>query len=208
MEIIAGTMQRRVALTDQRPLFIWEPIPDLCTLAELANCYETLGRVDIVSPNHLELCAFFGEQAHDENGKIKQDLIESLSGVWLEKVTRVNPGLSVIVRAGKDGCYLATQGHKCWLPAYHGEDSAQVVDPTGGGNAFLGGFGARLARLDIKEKWSALVSSAIYGCVAASFAIEQVGMPELHRDESANEEKWNGVKVGDRLEEFIQACNL
>ena len=47
-----------------------------------------------------------------------------------------------------------------------------------------------------------LVEAAAWGSVAASFAVEQVGLPV--RGESADgAETWNGVRVGERLEGFL-----
>lgn len=74
-----------------------------------------------------------------------------------------------------------------------------VVDPTGGGNAFLGGLAVALARG--KE----IVEAATWGSVAASLAIEQVGMPVVGSDESGRE-TWNGVMVDGRLKEFVERC--
>lgn len=86
------------------------------------------------------------------------------------------------------------RGTELWLPAYH-TDSEKVVDPTGGGNAFLGGMAVALAR------GKGIEEAAGWGSIAASFAIEQVGMPVIKVDEDGNE-TWNGVKVDDRLQEY------
>ncbi|KAJ4422282.1 hypothetical protein N0V82_003037 [Gnomoniopsis sp. IMI 355080] len=83
-----------------------------------------------------------------------------------------------------------------WMPAYwtkeHGD---KVVDPTGGGNTFLGGLAAAMARGKSMEE------AASWGSVAASFAIEQVGMPTLGSNGDGRE-TWNGVTVDSRLDEF------
>lgn len=85
-----------------------------------------------------------------------------------------------------------------WLPAYWmAEQSDKVVDPTGGGNMFLGGLAVAMARGRCMEE------AASWGSVAASFAIEQVGVPQLGRD-AEGEETWNGVRVKDRLTEFYE----
>lgn len=89
-------------------------------------------------------------------------------------------------------------GVELWLPAYFGEGEAErVVDPTGGGNGFLGGLAIALARGKELQK------AAAWGSVAASFAIEQVGMPVLGKDEMGRE-TWNGVLVEDRLDEYVK----
>lgn len=46
-------------------------------------------------------------------------------------------------------------------------------------------------------------TASIFGNLTASFAIEQVGPPQLTQD-SARNELCNGVKFSDRLDEFIQ----
>lgn len=111
-------------------------------------------------------------------------------------------------------------GVERWIPAFHSnsydEDSndppqdeervegqageekrrkGKVIDPTGGGNTFLGGLAVALARGKNLEE------AAAWGSVAASFAIEQVGMPILGHD-AEGRETWNGVIVDERFEEF------
>lgn len=91
-------------------------------------------------------------------------------------------------------------GIELWLPAYFtSADEGRVVDPTGGGNGFLGGLAIALARGKGVEE------AAAWGSVAASFMIEQVGVPILGTDELGNE-TWNGEVVEKRLEAFIKRC--
>ncbi|OAA69071.1 MAK32-like protein [Cordyceps fumosorosea ARSEF 2679] len=100
---------------------------------------------------------------------------------------------------GDDGAVDAEEievdpGVQRWIPAYH-QDAANVVDPTGGGNTFLGGLAVALAREEDVE------TAAVWGTVAASFAIEQVGPPTIGKSDDA-EETWNGVNPLVRLHEF------
>src|SRR5207237_9583635 len=102
----------------------------------------------------------------------------------------------LVVRAGKEGCYIHPSK---WLPAYL-QDNRQVVDPTGGGNAFLGGFAITLAESStnlcrISEE--GLFEGACAGNVAASLVIEQVGIPVLGKSDEGSE-TWNGVVAQDR----------
>lgn len=85
-------------------------------------------------------------------------------------------------------------GVEKWIPAYH-QDSSKVVDPTGGGNAFLGGLSVALAR------GKGIDEAVVAGSVAASFVIEQVGLPTLGTDEEGNE-TWNGERPDDRVRDF------
>ncbi|KAK4126600.1 Ribokinase-like protein [Parathielavia appendiculata] len=91
-------------------------------------------------------------------------------------------------------------GLEKWVPAYYGEgyagdEAEKVVDPTGGGNTFLGGLAVALAR------GKSIEEACAWGHVAASFAIEQVGFPVLAVDEDGRE-TWNGVRIDERLREF------
>ncbi|KAK7981983.1 hypothetical protein PG988_004221 [Apiospora saccharicola] len=103
-------------------------------------------------------------------------LLQDAEGVVADEEIEVDPGI------------------ERWVPAYH-TDKEKVVDPTGGGNTFLGGLAVALAR------GKGLEEAASWGSVAASFAIEQVGPPDLGKDDGGNE-TWNGVRVDERFEEF------
>ena len=97
--------------------------------------------------------------------------------------------------SSNDGdCIEPDWGTSLWIPAYH-EEQDKVVDPTGGGNAFLGGLSVALARGKGVEE------AVRWGSVSASFAIEQISVPLLGSDEFGRE-TWNGVRVDDRLAEF------
>lgn len=179
----------------------------MCIPDELENCYKALQYVDVISPNHVELASFFGE--HDTHDDMK--LLGRLCNDLRTKGFRRSAG-AVVVRTGRRGCYIADGERHTALPAYyrpandigeHGPSSEKVVDPTGGGNAFLGGFCVALARSCQFEGLSIVETAAVYGSVAASFAIEQVGMPELGSSKDSTE-LWNGGSASARLHEFEQ----
>ncbi|KAI1756953.1 Ribokinase-like protein [Xylaria castorea] len=261
-----------------RPIFIWEPVPDLCTPDELLNCTNVLPLIDVMSPNHAELAGFMGDDGLDlETGDISTRAIERSCEQLLASMPLQS--FSIVVRAGEKGCYLARNGGRKrtnkpkskakgpkgkkpsallhgglshdtdmealfagllqdaegsiareeievdpgverWIPAFHSVSyekndneplqdgdrteerieeekrrKGKVIDPTGGGNTFLGGLAAALARGKNLEE------AAAWGSVAASFAIEQVGMPTLGYDDEGRE-TWNGVRVDERFEEF------
>ncbi|KAI8941714.1 hypothetical protein NX059_002921 [Plenodomus lindquistii] len=196
--ILALRQQESNAQSHQRPLFIWEPVPDLCIPEEAENCLKALKFVDVVSPNHGELGGFFGK---DTNAKESVDfrLVERLCSQWME--SGIGPGGNggSVVRCGKDGCLVTRKGLQTWLPAYH-QSAERVVDPTGGGNGFLGGLAVGLVRGGERPGIENLEEASIWGSVSASFAIEQVGMPVLSY--TPDGETWNGVRVDDRLSEF------
>ena len=79
-----------------------------------------------------------------------------------------------------------------------------VVDPTGAGNAFLGGCAIGLLANGLSMNMSCFERAAVYGSVAASFAVEQVGMPKLlqGKDGLGEEEQWNNEFVSERLKSY------
>lgn len=243
------TSKRKELLGDLyvKAIFIWEPVPDLCTPFELLNCTNTLRLIDVCSPNHSELAGFMGDDGLDpETGEISTAAVERACEQLLGSMPLQS--YSLVVRAGEKGCYIAKNGGRKrkrakdakptprktlihgslqpdtdmeallaglmqgddgsidtqeievdpgiekWIPAYH-TDSAKVVDPTGGGNTFLGGLAIALARHEDLE------TAAAWGSIAASFAIEQVGVPSLSQDEDGKE-FWNGQNPHDRLDDY------
>jgi sugar/nucleoside kinase (ribokinase family) len=252
-ELVGEITRRRKAAADPetyaKPIFIWEPVPDLCTPDELLNCTNTLPLVDVCSPNHSELAGFMGDTGIDaETGVISTTAIERSCEQLLASMPLQS--FTLVVRAGEKGCYIAKNGGRRrnlgatatkkrpkkdyrrgglqhdtdmealfagllqdedgliareeievdpgierWVPAYH-QSSDAVIDPTGGGNTFLGGLAVALARGHGVE------DAVIRGSVAASFAIEQVGLPVLRTSEDGHE-TWNDTSVEERLQDFL-----
>ena len=204
MNLVKGILRSRRDLrksstpNGSRPLFVWEPVPDACGPAELENLFKALEHVDVVSPNHQELGALFGRPEHDgtldeRDGRMKQQCDELLERGFGEK-----NGVVVVVRCGERGCYVASKDQARMIPAYY-SSGTKVVDPTGAGNAFLGGFGVGLLE-EPPGDLTVLENAAAFGSVAASFAVEQVGLPKLTKGDG--EELWNGDDAGRRLGSF------
>ena len=111
----------------------------------------------------------------------------------------------IIVRADVEGCFVMSRTQPFRrLPAYYnrqhenGSESepiseGKVIDPTGAGNAFMGGFAIGLGETgDVIEAIS-------YGAVSSSFALEQIGIPRRTVAEDGSE-LWNGDSVRSRLD--------
>lgn len=203
LELVRGILTRKaeaVSASSDRPLFIWEPVPDICVPEEMDNCREALREVDYVSPNHQEMAGFFGETGM-QGDDIDRERVQQMTNDWLNSKPAMSETRSnlkaVIVRCGKEGCYFTSIDpvqERGWMPAYH-QNSDKVVDPTGGGNTFLGALAVGLARGESVKSASAM------GTVAASFAIEQVGMPKLVVDDQGRS-YWNNARAEDRLTEY------
>lgn len=87
----------------------------------------------------------------------------------------------VALRMGAQGALVARRGERVvhHIPPV----PVQVIDPVGAGNAFCGGF------LVGWVESSDLRTAGLYGCVAASFAVEQVGVPVVTEEVRAEARK-------------------
>jgi sugar/nucleoside kinase (ribokinase family) len=108
----------------------------------------------IFSPNQAEAVALVGPGEPLE-------LVERLAAAGAEIVA---------LRQGSQGAtvYRADSGETWHIPALE----TTVVDPTGAGDAFCGGF------LVGWVQTGELRLAGLYGSVAASFLVEQVGLPQ------------------------------
>lgn len=118
----------------------------------------------------------------------------------------VGPGNkgTVVIRSGEKGCLVKSGSiPTTWMPPFYANhmlDStdlsvSKLVDPTGAGNAFLGGYAVGYLRA------GDALRAACFGAVAASVALEQIGMPE--RSKISDIELWNGVSVEARLQRYM-----
>jgi sugar/nucleoside kinase (ribokinase family) len=93
----------------------------------------------------------------------------------------ISMGPSVVVaKEGEYGAALVTEDQFFALPAYPLET---VVDPTGAGDTFAGGFVGYLARhLDQAEMSDSVLRQAMaYGTALASFSVEEFGTERMGR---------------------------
>lgn len=179
----------------ERPAFVWEPAPPHCTLDNCDAHLKACKHVDVFSPNHLELASLFEEQSRSDV-PFSREAIEGHA----EKLLNTSPegsvnGIMIVIRAGEHGCLTISRKNKArWYPPFYDPASPKIVDATGAGNTFLGAFTIFLQKgFDLEE-------AAISGMVAASFALEQIGLPSLGSLDGA--EAWNGVEFSARLEEY------
>ena len=118
-----------------------------------AEMAQIVASVDAFLPSEMETRAYFGEELGD---------------LWqaLEAFGAMGAGCAVIKR-GASGQYVydTASGRKWHVPAY----PTQVVDVTGAGDAYCGGFLAGLAQTGDP------LEAALRGCVSASIVIEGIG---------------------------------
>ncbi len=82
---------------------------------------------------------------------------------------------SAIVKKGEHGAMLYHNGHFFFAPAFPLE---KVVDPTGAGDSFAGGFMGYIAKTD-KTDFATLKKAVIYGSTIASFNVEDFSFNRL-----------------------------
>jgi sugar/nucleoside kinase (ribokinase family) len=100
------------------------------------------------------------------------------------KVLEMGPKL-VIVKKGEHGCFLFSNYFQYAMPAYPTES---VVDPTGAGDSFAGGFMGFLATCDSLSLWN-MKRAVAYGTVTASLTVEGFGVDAIAGAERARIER-------------------
>ncbi len=142
---------------------------------------EVLTRIDILFINDSEAQQLSGE-----------DNLKRAS----REILALGPDI-LVIKKGEHGCVLFFEdGESFSLPAYLLEN---VVDPTGAGDSFAGGFMGYIAYRNSTEP-EVLRQAAVVGTVVASFACESFGprrLLSLSHDELKN-----------RCYEFIQQTQL
>ncbi|KAL4081914.1 Ribokinase-like protein [Scleroderma yunnanense] len=166
-----------------KPITIYEPVPDDCVPEELPTLIKALPSITVLSPNAEEAFSFLSISS-----PISQKSVEAAAAHFLELGVDNTGPECVIIRSGALGAYVATKtdGGQ-WVDAFWTpEDNEKVVDVTGAGNSFLGGFaaGLQLAGGDFHE-------ATLYAVVSASFTIEQRGLPTLRVTPETGVEEWN-----------------
>lgn len=124
---------------------------------------QTMGIVDVVVFNDAEVRQLTGEPHLP---------------VAVQQIRELGPRV-VVVKQGRYGACMFTEEGFFGVPGYPLE---KVVDPTGAGDAFAGGYFGYLdchAGGQITDQ--TLRCAAVYGSVLASFAIEEFGSERLQR---------------------------
>lgn len=224
IQICDGIMRRRREADpsrSDRPIFVWEPVPDLCVAVEKEPFLEALKSVNVVSPNEAEFASFWGRKTWEFDSEGKAMVSEIL-----EAGIGADGNGSLLIRVGKDGCHAFSRVGSFWVPAFH-QTSEKVLDPTGAGNTFLGALAQRMASdaqfekplhnalvtafeelkdsgsgswPEFLERWGsgkAALLGMIWGSIAAGIAVESVGMP-IFRSADGHD-LWNDVSIDERI---------
>ena len=90
------------------------------------------------------------------------------------KVLEMGPRY-VIVKKGEHGAFLLGEGLHFSLPAF---PVTQVVDPTGAGDSFAGGFMGAIAKADSIDH-TVLRKAMLRGTVTASYCVQGFSIEDL-----------------------------
>lgn len=113
-----------------------------------------LSKVDIITPNEVEAEILTGIKVEDETSAARAAQWFFAKGVK-----------HVLITLGKKGVFLSSEGKERILPV----PEVPVIDTTGAGDAFNGGFAAALA-----EKWD-LWEAAVFANALGSLAVQKLG---------------------------------
>ena len=152
--MLAQLPARRLVVADTMDLWIKTTRPELEAL---------LARVD-------------GLMLNDSEARQLTDLGNAISAG--RKILQLGPSF-VGVKKGEHGCILVHRDGVAALPAYPAE-AEHVVDPTGAGDSFAGGFMGHIASAG-QADFRTIQAALAWGTVTASFTIEAFSLDRLAR---------------------------
>ncbi len=152
-------LQREVLEQADSPELVAMDTMDLWIKTQREAVVGALGTVDILLVNDCE--------ALDLSGK--DNLV--LAAAWLRER---GPG-AVIIKKGQHGALAQIGSSFFCIPGY---PLAEVVDPTGAGDAFGGGLMGCMAESGKKDE-EVMRKAVVYGSVLGSFAVETFSLERL-----------------------------
>ena len=161
----------QISVLDQMPIN-----PDLVVLdtmnfwmdIAMENLKKVISRVDVLMIND--------EEARQLTGQKTLPLAAAV-------VHKMGPK-TVVIKKGEHGAIMFENGNTFFSPAMPLE---KVIDPTGAGDTFAGGFIGYLARLG-DNSWEAKKQAVVVGSVLASFTCEDFGTERL---QTLQESEWH-----------------
>lgn len=156
---IAPALQAHVMEQIKSPRFVMADTMNLWIKTERAALIKLIRKIDLLLINDEEARQLTGD-------KILINAARRISG-WGPRY--------VIIKKGEHGSMLVSNSELFLLPAF---PVPKVVDPTGAGDAFAGGFiGFIAARKNLSK--SIMRQAMVYGTITASFAVESFGIDRL-----------------------------
>lgn len=113
---------------------------------------------------------------------INETEIRQLTGSWntiqaAKEVRKMGPK-TIVIKRGEYGFVLFSEDSFFILPAFPVEN---VVDPTGAGDTFAGGFLGHLAQLNRDCTREDMKMACVHGCLLASFTVQDFGLDGIRQ---------------------------
>ncbi|MCJ8346665.1 PfkB family carbohydrate kinase [bacterium] len=137
---------------------------------------EVLKKIDVLIFNETEARILTGEENLVKAGK---------------KVRELGPDI-VIIKRGEHGAMLISSDDVFQVPGF---PVSEVVDPTGAGDSFAGGFVGHLAKTDDFSKAN-LRKAVVYGNIMGSFNVQGIAVDKISNT------SWDQVEA--RYNEFLE----
>lgn len=125
-----------------------------------------LKHVDILIPNETEFASLVKGIPVFGVSDFSEKKLHQLSHEELHRLIRRLEVDTVIVTLGSKGCFVSQAKGYHYLPAYSG---IEVVDTTGAGDAFVGGFAAGLVQFSGEIKAAARLGNAVAALSVTKF---------------------------------------
>ena len=117
-----------------------------------------LRNVDILIPNESEFVALVHRQPKIHRRRFNERDLRAMSWSALHALCRQFDVPTLIVTLGSRGCFISEKDNYQFIPAYRG---IRVIDTTGAGDAFCGGFAAGLVRYSGRIDEAARLGTAV-----------------------------------------------
>lgn len=127
-----------------------------------SDLLKVLERIDVLLINETEL----------------RELTKSWNTIRAAKEVLAMGPKAVVVKRGEYGFIMFCEEKYFILPAYPIED---VIDPTGAGDTFAGGFLGHLAQTNAKWTREDLKQACVHGCLLASFTVQDFGLEGIQK---------------------------
>ena len=168
---ISPDLQLKVLEQVKTPYFVGMDTMNFWISSKKEDLLKVLSKVDVVLINETEAEMLTGEK-------------NAIAAA--PKITALGPQ-AVVIKRGEYGfaMYSKEQGYFA-LPA---NPTPNVIDPTGAGDTFAGGFFGHLASLKKKPSISDLKQACVVGTVLASFTIQDFSVKALSQVTAAQLEE-------------------
>jgi ribokinase len=126
-----------------------------------------LTHTDILIPNETEFTALVNQLPQTGLNGFTEEKLKVISEDNLHALCRKLGVPTVIVTLGSRGCFISSDNGCLFIPAYKG---IKVLDTTGAGDAFVGGFAAGLVKFN-----GDIADAARFGNAVAALSVTKFG---------------------------------